>query len=514
MTEEKKIRRAIRYYPFYEAAAGDLLFYSVIETLFLTLVKGLSVQQIAMVFLITDLADLLLEYPSYRIIRRIGNSRSIVIGGMMPLIGIITLTAGRTIPVITAGNFFFMGAGNFQSMAGAGARNNLVLAGEKDRYAALFSRANLLYAAANMIAATLMPFAFSYNRYLPSMICILVYTAVAASAFLIPDYSEDRDALPAEGKSGNAAGKARIGKGLLLLLAVFSGFFCAGSVFGSNTQLFISGRLGELVSERGEILVFGGIIWLSRVVRLGANAVLSRILAVLKERIVVLSCVTLFAAFLMIGLTGILFPKTWIPVIAAGVFYVTVKGVLWDPLRTYLRMTAADTNSKRQQQTTLVALNAGQSVTKILMDLIVAGMLRVFPFEYVFLALAAVAAVIVLLAFLLKKEMESSLELMRVEATLEPEEIDRISAALFEHLRDAGTELKEAVSYRLLCEEKLLNCLNDGKAGEPFTVVTTRRLNGLFVEVGIGQEKMDLFEIPLEGDAISKDIFFHIIRSI
>ena len=300
--EEKKIKRAVQLYPLYEAASGDLLFYSVIETLFLTLVKGFSVQEITAIIFMTDLADLLLEYPSYRIIRRIGNSRSTVLGGILPLISIIMITAGRTLPVIVIGNIFFTAAGNFQSMAGAGARNNLVLTGEKDRYAGLFSRSNILFSVTSMLAATLMPFAFTYNRYLPSAICILLYAAIAVTAFLIPDYSESKGVLPAEEERKKATG--RIGKGLLLLLAVFSGFFCAGSVFGSNTQLFLSGRLGEMLSEQETIFIYGAIIWLSRAVKLGANVILSRILDLTKERIVVISSTCLFAAFLTIGVSG------------------------------------------------------------------------------------------------------------------------------------------------------------------------------------------------------------------
>ncbi len=510
--EEKKIKRAVQLYPLYEAASGDLLFYSVIETLFLTLVKGFSVQEITAIIFMTDLADLLLEYPSYRIIRRIGNSRSTVLGGILPLISIIMITAGRTLPVIVIGNIFFTAAGNFQSMAGAGARNNLVLTGEKDRYAGLFSRSNILFSVTSMLAATLMPFAFTYNRYLPSAICILLYAAIAVTAFLIPDYSESKGVLPAEEERKKATG--RIGKGLLLLLAVFSGFFCAGSVFGSNTQLFLSGRLGEMLSEQETIFIYGAIIWLSRAVKLGANVILSRILDLTKERIVVISSTCLFAAFLTIGISGILFQKSWFPVIAAGALYVAVRGVVWDPLRTYLRMTAADTNSKKRQQTILIALNAGQSVTKILMDLIVVGILNLFPLEYVFLAFAAVCGVLVVLSVQLKKELVSELELLRYEAVLQTEEVDRIAGTLFDRLLDAGMDQKEAVSYRLLAEEKLLACLKNGKAGQPLSVILSKKLNGLFVDLTVGEDKMDLFEIPLTGDEVSRDIFFHIVGNI
>ena len=68
-TDLKKIDLASKLYVFYEAISGDLLFYSVTETLFLTLAKGFTAPQIALLFFISSVADLLLEYPSYLIIR-------------------------------------------------------------------------------------------------------------------------------------------------------------------------------------------------------------------------------------------------------------------------------------------------------------------------------------------------------------------------------------------------------------------------------------------------------------
>ena len=85
-----KIKLALKLYPFYEATSGDLLFFSVIQTLFLIQVKGFSAAQIAMIILVADIVDMALEYPSYRAIQRLGNSRACVIGGIMPLLGILS----------------------------------------------------------------------------------------------------------------------------------------------------------------------------------------------------------------------------------------------------------------------------------------------------------------------------------------------------------------------------------------------------------------------------------------
>ena len=84
MDNTKKIQKALKLYPFYEAVSGDLLFFSVIQTIFLTLVKGFSAEQVATVILISDFLALALEYPSYKLIQCWGNSRSIIVGGILP----------------------------------------------------------------------------------------------------------------------------------------------------------------------------------------------------------------------------------------------------------------------------------------------------------------------------------------------------------------------------------------------------------------------------------------------
>jgi len=74
MQNTNKIKRALKLYPYYQASCCDLLFFTVMKTLFLTQVKGFSALEIATILLIADIADLALEYPSFRIIRRAGNS--------------------------------------------------------------------------------------------------------------------------------------------------------------------------------------------------------------------------------------------------------------------------------------------------------------------------------------------------------------------------------------------------------------------------------------------------------
>ena len=196
MDNTKKIRRALTFYPFYEAMSGDYLFFSVIQTLFLTLARGFSAEEVATVILIADGLDLALEYPSYRLIRRWGNSRSVLVGGLLPVFGIALVTLGEALPLIALGLACPGIATNFQSMAGAAARNNLMLLGAKEDFAKLFARGSMIYSTISMAATILAPFLFSFHRYAPSLLCAVICVMTAAVAFLVPDYTEKGWAQP------------------------------------------------------------------------------------------------------------------------------------------------------------------------------------------------------------------------------------------------------------------------------------------------------------------------------
>lgn len=509
---QKNISRALKLYPFYEATSGDLLFFSVIQTLFLMQVKGFSAAQIAMMILICDIVDLALEYPSYRIIRRLGNSRACVIGGILPLIGILLITVGTNLPLVIIGKIFFVSAGNFQSMAGAAARNNLVLTGEKEQYTKLFSKGNTIYSAVSMAAAVLVPVLFSVNRYIPSLLCIVICAVIAVISFFIPDYTE-QGRVQLQSKEEKEE-HVKIGKGMWLLIVVFCMFFCAGAVFTTNTEVYLTVCLEGLFAEQNTIFIFGLIVWSARMLRLLCNIMLEKILDKLKDKIVIIAPAALLIAFMSVGAYGLLSGKTFVAAVLSGITYIFIKGVIWDPMRTFLRMTAVDTNSKSKQQSMLVLLNSGQSVVSIVMDLIVVGILNILSMEYVFLCFAVLCCITFACAIMLRIELQKSVQLMCYGTVLNENEIDNISRLVYDDLINVGAGSKEAASYRILTEEKLISCMNEGKRDEELTVSLYSRLEEYHVSIKFGEDKYDIFTPSVGDDPISDMIFQNILRNI
>jgi hypothetical protein len=84
----------------------------------------------------------------------------------------------------------------------------------------------------------------------------------------------------------------------------------------------------------------------------------------------------------------------------------------------------------------------------------------------------------------------------------------------YDHLLKFGIESKEALSYRLLTEEKLLEYIKKGKTGEKLCVRLVSKLDDFHVNLRVGDEDGDIFMIPSSGDSISQQIFHNILRSL
>ena len=520
MDNTKKIHRALRLYPFYEAVASDYLFFSVIQTIFLTFVKNLSAEQVVTAILIADVLDFALEYPSYKIIQRLGNSRSILVGGVLPVLGILLVTFSQDLPLIAIGLACTGIAANFQSLAGAAARNNLMLLGRKEDFTKLFSRGSLIYSGVSMAASVLAPFLFSLHRYAPSILCFIICSSAAVIACLIPDYTEQggvrstAEHTKRRRTQERVKRQAKIGKGLRLLVIVFCMFFCAGIVFKNNAELLLSDYLHALVTEQEAIYIYGAIIWGARLVQFGSNAMMQKILGFLQENVVAAASCVMLIAFLSVGCAGLLIGKTMVSVIFTGIAYIALRGVFWDPLRTFLRAAAVDTNSKQRQQTMMMLLNIGQSGTGILMDLLVVGTLKLFSLEYVFLVFAAVLVLEIFMALGLLAQLRQRTELLRYHDVLNNGGVNRVSERVFACLCGAGFEKQEVLPCRILLEEKLINCMDKGAKNEPIEVVLTVRLDDFQINLIVGEEKIDIFKTPEDGDLFASMIFSNVVRNM
>lgn len=68
-----KINRSIKIYPIFASFTGDLIFFVPIDTLFLTLVKGLNASQITAMTMVSLIVCIILQKVILSIVKKMGN---------------------------------------------------------------------------------------------------------------------------------------------------------------------------------------------------------------------------------------------------------------------------------------------------------------------------------------------------------------------------------------------------------------------------------------------------------
>ena len=96
----KKAKRSIKIYPIFASFTGDMIFFVPIDTLFLTLVKGLTASQITAMTMVSLIICILSQKIILSIVKKIGNVNSLRLGSFMLLIASLCLTFGNSFPLM------------------------------------------------------------------------------------------------------------------------------------------------------------------------------------------------------------------------------------------------------------------------------------------------------------------------------------------------------------------------------------------------------------------------------
>ena len=101
------VDRFTKIYPFLKGFTDDLLFFIAIDTLFFTIVKGLSVSEISLLTAISSLFAILGRLVFLKLISRIGNTVSVRIGMFLLLLSAIVMTLGTNFWVLLLGKSLY-----------------------------------------------------------------------------------------------------------------------------------------------------------------------------------------------------------------------------------------------------------------------------------------------------------------------------------------------------------------------------------------------------------------------
>ena len=182
--ETKKINRSIKIYPLFASFTGDLIFFVPIDTLFLTLVKGLNASQITAMTMVALIICIVFQKIILAIVKKIGNVNSLRLGAMMLIISSLLLTFGKTFIAMLLYKSIHELAVMFLNMDEIILKNNLKKVDRRDDYFKIRNKSKIIYSIITLFTALVAGEMFNIDHYLPMYLSIIIYVLVLGTAFL------------------------------------------------------------------------------------------------------------------------------------------------------------------------------------------------------------------------------------------------------------------------------------------------------------------------------------------
>ncbi len=393
MTDNSKIDKFIKIFPWFAGLSGDLLFWIAIDTLFLTIVKHLNASQIVSLTSISLLTCIILQIPLLQIIKKIGNTKSVRIGSLLFLISSILLTFGTNYIILLIGKIIYEIAFTFQEMVNAILKNNLELQKKESQYINYRTKANTIYAVVTMIISFIASIMFNINNYLPMIGCIIFCIICFILSFYMVDYSDIQDLKKTkQEKLKKVNYNMTYSKVLFFILCSYGLFYPIVNSGQSNGKLFIQQELLKNYNVEKTVLIIGIILCISRVIRVISNILFNKIQKKYKDKVGIILpfFLTLSLGLMIIGY--FISFSVILKIIIMSLGYIIILFIR-DPFKAYMQDLALKKSEKFQQQTLLTILDLLRKIVRTIMDLSFTAILVSHPMLIVIIILALLSII-------------------------------------------------------------------------------------------------------------------------
>lgn len=399
--EENKLKRFNKIFPWYDGLSGDLLFWVVIDTLFLTVVKNFTASQIVSLTSVSMIINILLQVPLLKIIHKIGNTKSVRLGSFLLLISSILLTFGRNYITIVIGKIFYEMAFTFQNMINAVLKNNLELQHTENEYIKYRTKANTIYAAVTMIISFVASIMFNINNYLPMIGCITFCVICFILSWYMVDYSKDnKNKLEKNKETGK--GKIKYTKIIIFILLSYGLCYPMVNSGQSNGKLFIQQELLKLYDVEKTSLVIGAILCVSRIVRLLSNIKFDKIHKKYEDKVGIMLPVGLLISLILMIIGYNVSNMPVMKFVIMGFGYVIILFIR-DPFKVYMQDLALKNTDKNRQQTLLTTMELSRKIVRTIISLSFTTILLKYPMVLVISILTVLSIIEIFVSIYLYK---------------------------------------------------------------------------------------------------------------
>jgi len=401
--KERYQDRFYRVYLMYTALETDLLFFAVVDAMFLTSVKGLSTQQVSQLTFLSIFLSLVVQYPLLKLINRIDTKAAVRAGSIFFLLAAICLTFSPGFPGLLLGGFLECIGYTFNSIGVVVLKNRLEREHREEQYVLYQSDANGVAAFMMMLSALLCSLLFRMNGYFPMYACILLCIAGVAVSFAVTRDENSREEIrpDIDRQNGTSEQKKYYEKMELLIIVSFA---LLASITGTGLS-YLRLNFNELLSDwnpEGVVMLLSVVASLVYLIRMLSNLLLQKIYLTVRNR-----AMLIVSLLLVTGLLFQLFP--WIAdtdqtALLLSVGYLMVAFVR-DPFTTIIQNLSLMGNEVQRQRKMLIALNGARKASALILSAIATLILKKMNLSAVLLLMTLEAGINLLLSFVILRKL-------------------------------------------------------------------------------------------------------------
>ena len=358
----KKTEKTIKLYPIYHAFTADLVFFIPIDTLFLSHVKNLSASKITFMNMFGLLVCIIFQKPVVKIAKKLGNLLSVRLGIVLLFISTLFLTFSNNIYGLLVYRLISEISVMFTSMFHIMIKHNLMAISRSDDFVKTMNMGNILYAIVTTITTLIGGYIYNFNNYFPLYITLALLLGMF---FVTYSFEEDEDVSDEILESDGSDFKKS--KELIWILIASSLFVAMYRIGQTNSKLFLQYDLEDSLSLDKVTIYMTYIMFISRIVRVTACALFTKMYRIFKLQIGNIMAVIHFISFvlMLIGHFSNIFILKVI-LISLGYFLILV---VRDPYQTYAEDLILRNTPKKNQQQMIVKMEAYRKFVQLVLNL-------------------------------------------------------------------------------------------------------------------------------------------------
>lgn len=383
--KEKRIKTSLKVYPFYYGLSADLMFWAAINTLFLTVVKKFSAQEVNSLVSFSILISIVGYFIILKLIKKIGELNAVKIGNIMLLLSSVFITFLKTYNGVLLGLTLYEIAFIFKSMDHVILRKNLESLNEKEKFFNYETKGTLIYSIITMVISFVSGFIFNINNYLPMYICIFfcVLNCIISGFLYCP--KEDYKLIKQENN------KIKFNKTIIFILLFYLLIYSVIENSQTNTQLILQYNMQDFLNEKNVALILSFIVFISRIIRTLSNMAFNKtynkvknnLSIILNVLLIVSLCLILLGDFIRNGFIGIV-------IVSLGFFILLL---LRDPTENYGRAILFDNTPRTFHDKLSLYYSLSRKIGKLFISFMISIILLDLDIKYVFVFLLVIAVI-------------------------------------------------------------------------------------------------------------------------